>query len=341
MFNLGILPKRSFDIPVIGIGNLSTGGTGKTPLTEYLVSLLVEKEFKPVVLSRGYKRELKGYIVVNQDHTAKEVGDEPHQLKSKFPEVPVIVAKNRVKAIQKIQQEIPEVDVVVMDDAFQYRYVQPGLNILTTEYTNPFPEDHLLPAGNLREPKHQKKRANIIVVTKNLTVLSPFEEGRLKELIKPLEHQSLYFSYITYKDFIAFNDTSKRYPIKEFEDYKLVLFTGIANPIPLKSFLDRKCKAVELVKFADHRNFTEKDFQKVAQSYKDIFVKEKAVVTTEKDAKRLESLSIKKQFEELPLYYVPIEVGFHPTNEEQTFDEKVIQYVRSSQRNRPLHSRKN
>ncbi len=340
LFNIGILPERSFDIPIISIGNLSTGGTGKTPLAEYLIDLLQGENILPAIISRGYKRDKKGLVVVEQGHTASEIGDEPYQLKKKFPDVPVIVSKSRLKGVRKVVSEMPKVDVIILDDAYQHRYVKPGLNILTTQYSKPFSEDFLLPAGSLREPKTSKKRADMIVVTKSLTVLSPFEVGRLKEEIKPLNHQDLYFSYITYGDFINYNDPEKVYPVKAFEDYKLVLFTGIANPVPLKSYLERKCKALELIKFADHKTFTEKAYKKVAKRYKDIFVKEKAVVTTEKDARRLENLEIEKKFRQLPLYYLPIQTGFHETEETQNFDQSIINYVRKNQRNRPLHSGK-
>lgn len=341
LFTIGILPQKSYGIPIISVGNLATGGTGKTPTVEYLAELLKAENFTPAIISRGYKRDTKGIIEVDERHTALNVGDEPFQLKQKFPDIPVIVGKSRTKAIEKINQEKPKVDVVLLDDAFQHRYVKPGLNILTTDYSTPFSEDFLLPAGNLREPKTSKKRADIIIATKSLTVLSPFEVSRLKEEIKPLPKQDLYFSYITYGDMVSFRDADQVFPVKEFEDYKLVLFTGIANPVPVKSFLERKCKALDLIKFADHRSFTEKDYQKVAKRYEDIFVAEKAVVTTEKDAKRLESLEVSAQFKQLPLYYLPIQIGFHETEDTQNFDERIIEYVRKNQRNRPLHSRAN
>jgi len=341
LFNIGILRERKFDVPIIAIGNLSTGGTGKTPLVEYLVNLLREENFLPAVVSRGYQRTEKGLILAEQQHTAKAIGDEPFQLKQKFPEVPVVVSKSRVQAVNKIINEKPRVDVILLDDAFQHRYVKPGLNILTTQYSKPFSDDFLLPAGTLREPRSSKKRADIIVATKSLTVLSPFEVGRIQEEIKPRKKQKLCFSYITYGDFVRYKNPSKAYPVKDFEDYKLVLFTGIANPVPIQSYLERKCKSLEVMKFADHKTFTEKDYNKVAKRYKDIYVKEKAVVTTEKDARRLQSLPVGKQFEQLPLYYLPIQIGFHKTEDTINFDENIINYVRDNQSNRPIHSAKN
>ncbi len=341
LFNIGILPERKFDIPVIGIGNIATGGTGKTPLAEYLVRILQEENFTPVIISRGYKRQKKGLIIADQQHTARDIGDEPFQLKQKFPGLTVIVSENRVKAVRKVIKEMSRVDVVILDDAFQNRFIKPGLNILTTQYSRPFTDDWLLPAGNLREPKNSKKRADIIVATKSLVVLSPFEVGRLKEEIKPLKNQDLYFTYITYGDLVDFHNPSKTFPVKDFEEYKLVVFTGIANPVPLKSHLERKCKAVDLVKFADHKIFSQKDYRKVAKRYKDIFVKEKAVVTTEKDAKRLQDSEVAQQFKQLPLYYLPMEIGFHQTDDTTNFDKRIINYVRKNQRNRPLHSSKN
>lgn len=341
LFNIGILPEKTFDIPVISIGNISTGGTGKTPLAEYLASILQEENFTPAIISRGYKREQKGLIIAGLQHTASDIGDEPFQLKQKFPDLTVIVSENRVKAVRKVINEMPRVDVVILDDAFQHRFIKPGLNILTTQYSKPFSEDWLLPAGTLREPKSSKKRADIIVATKSLVVLSPFEVGRLKEEIKPLRHQDLYFSYIAYGDMVDYHNPSNTYPVKDFEDYKLVLFTGIANPAPIQSYLERKCKAVDLIKFADHKSFSQMHYDKVAKRYKEIFVKTKAVVTTEKDAKRLQNTEIGKQFKQLPLYYLPMEIGFHQTEDTTNFDERIINYVRKNQRNRPLHSGKN
>lgn len=337
-FFLGILPERKFDIPTIAVGNLSVGGTGKTPLVEYMVSLFLAEGITPAVIGRGYKGKATGVVVIGENHTASDVGDEPYQIKKKFKDVPVLVSRSRSAAIRKIMAEMPKVDVVILDDAFQHRYVKPGINILTTPYANPFTEDFLLPSGYLREPKWCKRRADLIVVTKSLTVLSPFELGRLKENLKPAPHQSLYFSYLKYHHMVDAKKPDDKFLMDDFEDYKLVLFTGIADPGPLLSYLERKCKAVELVKFADHEPFSEKAFRQVSKRYNEIYVTEKAVVTTEKDIRRLESLPSRQQFEQLPLYYVPIEVGFHQTNETINFDERIVNYVRANQRNRPLHS---
>lgn len=337
LFFLGLLPERQFEIPIVGVGNLSVGGSGKTPLIEYMVSTLQEDGLTPAVVSRGYKGTARGVTVLEDHHTAREVGDEPFQIKRKFPEAPVVVSKNRIAAIRKIMAEMPKVDVVLLDDSFQHRYVKPGLNLLTTPYSKPFTEDLLLPSGNLREPKRAKKRAHMIVVTKSLVVLSPFEIGRLKEELKPAPYQSLYFSYLQYQHFVSAKAPAERYAIEDFSEYKLVLFTGIADPGPLLTYLERKCKAVDLVKFADHEPFSTKAYNRVAQRFNDIYVSDKAVVTTEKDIRRLESLSVWQQFQQLPLYYLPVEIGFHQTEEEPQFDERIIQYVRANQRNRPLH----
>lgn len=338
LFFLGVLRERKFDIPTIGIGNLAVGGTGKTPLVEYMIATLQEDGLLPAVVSRGYKGSADGVVVLSENHTAQEVGDEPQQIKRKFPGIPVIVGKSRVAAIQRVEAEMPRVDVVLLDDAFQHRYVRPGLNILTTPYSRPFTEDWLLPSGNLREPPQARKRADLIVVTKSLVVLSPFELGRLKEKLRPWPHQSLYFSYLQYKQFVDARSPAEQYQIDDFANYKLILFTGIADPSPLVTYLERKCKAVDLVKFADHKVFTEKAYNLVAKRYTDTYVAEKAVVTTEKDIRRLESLPAWQHFQQQPLYYLPMEVAFHKNEEEPSFDERIIRYVRANQRNRPLHS---
>lgn len=338
LFFLGVLPEHSFPVPVIAIGNLSVGGTGKTPLVEYMANLLVKDGFLPAVVSRGYKGSAKGVVFLDQDQTAAEVGDEPYQIKAKYPDVPVVVSQNRVNAIRQIMANIPGVDVIILDDAFQHRYVKPGLSILTTPYARLFTEDFLLPSGWLREPKSAKRRADLIVVTKSLAVLSPFELGRIKAEIKPEPHQNLYFSYLQYQELVDARDQEKQYPVDDFESYKLVLFTGIADPSPLQKYLERKCNEVELVKFGDHYEFDKKAYDKVSRLYSEIYVAEKAVVTTEKDISRLKSLPAWQFFQQLPVYYLPVKVGFHQTEDTPNFDERILNYVRANQRNRPLHS---
>lgn len=337
-FFLGILPERSFPIPIISIGNLSVGGSGKTPLVEYMVSRMLEEGMLPAIVSRGYKGSAKGVVFLDSDQKASEVGDEPYQMKAKFPDVPVVISSSRVDAIRQIMADVPQVDVVILDDAFQHRYIKPGLNILTTPYTLPFTEDFLMPSGWLREPKWAKKRADVIVVTKSMVVLSPFELVRMREEIKPKPYQNLYFSYLQYQHLVDAQDPGQSFPIDDFENYRLILFTGIAEPKPLLTYLERKCNEVQLVKFADHYAFDEKAYKKVSGLYSEIYVNDKAVVTTEKDISRLKSLPAWKHFQQLPIYYVPVEVGFHETDETQTFDERILQYVRANQRNRPLHS---
>lgn len=338
LFFLGILRERSFPIPVISIGNLSVGGSGKTPLVEYMVSCMVGEGMLPVIVSRGYKGSAKGVVFLDNDQNAAEVGDEPYQIKAKFPDVPVVISKSRVEAIRQIMSELPQADVVILDDAFQHRYVRPGLNILTTPYSRPFTEDFLMPSGWLREPKWAKNRADVIVVTKSLVVLSPFELERKREEIQPKSYQSLYFSYLQYKHLIDARNPEQSFSIDDFENSRIVLFTGIAEPKPLFNYLERKCNEVQLVKFADHYAFGEKAYNKVSKVYSEIYVTDKAVVTTEKDISRLKSLPAWQQFQQLPIYYIPVEVGFHQTDETLTFDERILQYVRENQRNRPLHS---
>ncbi len=337
MFFLGVLRERSFPIPIISIGNLSVGGSGKTPLVEYMVSCMVRDGMFPVIVSRGYKGSAHGVVFLDNDQNAAEVGDEPYQIKAKFPDVPVVTSKSRVDAIRQIMTEFPQADVVILDDAFQHRYVRPGLSILTTPYSLPFTEDFLMPSGWLREPKWAKNRADVIVVTKSLVVLSPFELERMREEIKPKSYQSLYFSYLQYQHLIDAKDPEKSFSIDDFENSRIVLFTGIAEPKPLYNYLERKCNEVQLVKFADHYAFGTKAYNRVSKIYSEIYVTDKALVTTEKDISRLKSLPAWQYFQQLPIYYVPVEVGFHQTDETLTFDERILQYVRENQRNRPLH----
>lgn len=331
-YRTGVLKSVEFDFPVIGVGNLSVGGTGKTPMVEYLIRLLRENGYQPGVISRGYKRKGNGFLLLTGREECKEAGDEPFQIKQKFPEVAVAVCKNRAAGIQKLI-ESSDIDVVIMDDAFQHRKVKPGLNMLLTQYSRPFNEDFLLPSGRLREPKSCKNRADLIVMTKSYRILSPFEVGRIKESIKPKTRQEIYFSYIAYHPPVSMNDPEKKLSLKVLEDYQVVLFTGIGNPAPLENYLNRKCKEIRLIKFADHHWYTRKDYKKVAKVFDKIFIKERAVLTTEKDARRIQCSKAMKYFQKLPIYYLPIDFIFHQKNRnKKQFDQRILDYVGKDQR---------
>lgn len=331
MYDAGILQSRDFNIPIIGIGNLSTGGTGKTPLVEYVLKLLYQNDIKVAVLSRGYKRTTKGFIKVS-DQSAQEVGDEPYMISKKYPFASVFVCENRVHGINQILEE-NVAEVIILDDSFQHRQVKPGLNILLTAYSRPFTDDWLLPSGNLRDLKSSKRRADVIVITKSPKILSPFEIDRLKSLIKPQKSQDFYFSYIAYHKLRSYKNPVQPVPLSDFKNNKVVLFTGIANSQSIEQYLKRKCKEVKLLKFPDHHEYKPKDLKKIENLINFHLLGDTIAITTEKDIRRIETSELANQFKELPLFYLPIEFLFHaPENDGIDFDDKILNYVRPNKR---------
>ncbi|MFA8300099.1 MAG: tetraacyldisaccharide 4'-kinase [Hyphomicrobiales bacterium] len=331
LFNIGAIRSKIFNIPVIVVGNLSAGGTGKTPHVEYLIRLL-RKEYKLFTLSRGYGRKTNGFLVANNESTYKDIGDEPLQYHVKFSDVGVAVDGNRCRGISNILESYEDTDVILLDDAYQHRYVKPGLSILLTDYHNIYSQDFLLPTGYLREHRRGAKRADIIVVTKTPKIFSPITRRRLFDLIKPLPHQSLFFSYIDY---------GKLTTVTKFEfdpndrDYNtIILFTGIANSYPLKEYLRNFCEEIVSIDFADHHSYEEKDINRIKNAYEAVFSKRKLIVTTEKDYMRLLNSKLLEAINYLPICYVPIEIKFHKGKEENVeFDNQIQRYVESNPKN--------
>lgn len=324
LFDKGIIKSTAFDIPVICVGNLSFGGTGKTPHIEYLIRLL-SKDFKTTVLSRGYGRSTKGFLLAKKDMTYRDIGDEPMQYLRKFNNISVAVDEKRVRGIKNLKASKKPPELVLLDDAFQHRRVKAGLNVLLTDFHNMYPNDYLFPAGRLRDSVSAAKRADIIIVTKTPLVLSPFTHRRIEEIIKPLPHQSLYFSYIKYGNLKPVGEQNQIATPRKASS--IVLFCGIANPYPLQDFLKKRCTDLITVDFPDHHVFSKKDMQGVVNEYEKIMGRNKIVVTTEKDAMRLVDSPYFRLFKNIPLFYVPIEVKFHET-EELKYDKQVLEYVR-------------
>ena len=214
LYDWHILKSKSFDIPNICVGNLNLGGTGKTPHIEYLVRLLSEK-YRIAVLSRGYGRKTKGYVLANDSHNHYDIGDEPMQYFKKFNDIKVAVDENRCKGIEKLLKENQPPQIILLDDAYQHRKIKPGLNILLTDYYNLYSNDHLVPAGNLRDIRKAAKRADIIVVSKSPNVLTPYYKKDVEDSLKPLPHQKIFYSYIEYQEFVPFNTASQEVNIKE------------------------------------------------------------------------------------------------------------------------------
>lgn len=323
LFDVGLLKSVEFKLPVIAVGNLSTGGTGKTPHVEYLIRLL-KGRFKLAVVSRGYLRKTRGFVLADINSTVLMVGDEPMQYINKFDNLLVAVDENRCHGIQKLLSDHAKMDAVILDDAYQHRYVKPGLSILLTDFHNLYSNNYLLPAGRLREPRSAAKRADIIIVTKTDPVFSLLSKRAVLEQIKPLPHQKVFFSFVTYGLPVPiFADLP---PLRYNMINTIVLFAGIANPYPLEQYLKRLCNELITINFNDHHQFTEKDIVAIKTSYNNQFSKRKVLLTTEKDAMRLHEPSISRLFKGIPIYYIPIEISFH-FREKEKFDNLILDFV--------------
>lgn len=330
LYDWHILPSRKFSIPVISVGNLSVGGTGKTPHVEYLVRLLIYKS-QIATLSRGYRRKTRGYLEASLLSTAYDVGDEPLQYINKFRNLLVAVDENRVHGIQKIQKQHPNINLIILDDAFQHRRVRPGLNILLTDFHHLYPDDFIVPAGTLREFRAGASRADMIVVTKTDEVLSPILARMIIEKMKPKPWQKVFFSKIEYGPMIPVPGLKSPPPVQKI--HSILLVAGIANPYPLVNHLKNLCFDLETMIFPDHHVFTQANIRQIVTRFSDMYSKNKILVTTEKDAMRLCKPVLAVEIENLPFFYIPISIRFH-TFGDQNFDQTIIDYVN---RNSPNH----
>ena len=329
-FDWGFLPSKKFDIPVISIGNLSSGGTGKTPHVEYLIRLL-SNEFKVAVLSRGYKRKSKGFVLAGEGCNPKQIGDEPFQIFNKFKNIIVAVDEKRKRGISNLLKLPDKPDVVLLDDAFQHRYVKPGLSVLLSDYHKLFTHDYMLPSGSLREFRFGSKRADIIVVTKTSKIFSPITRQSIREEIKPGINQKLLYSYIAYGpllpvkgiDFVP--DGRKKYNT-------IMIVAGIANTYPLEFHLRNYCDEIKLLKFPDHHAYEDQDIVKIMETYDGIITHNKIIVTTEKDLMRISRPDFINTLKHYPVCYLQIEVVFHKEDKSE-FDKYILEYVRAIKKN--------
>ena len=322
LFNWKILTEKTFPVPIVSVGNLSMGGTGKTPQVEYLIRLLKEDK-RVAVISRGYRRKTKGFREATPESSYLEIGDEPMQYATKYPDIIVAVCKKRAKGISKLlaKQEPPE--VIIMDDAFQHRYVKPTLNILLTDYFNLYTDDFAFPSGTLREFRRGAKRADIVVVTKTNTVLPSIDRSIIKQKLHLQQHQKLYYSYINYLKPISLHDNQT---ILSERVTTVFMIAGIANPYPFEKFLQDYCIDLRPFIFSDHHSFTEKEIRKIIAEFDCHLSKNKVIITTEKDAQRLKVEPIYSLLKPLKIYYVPIQIDFHTDTADNTacpFDEIV------------------
>lgn len=323
LYSQGLLKGVEFNLPVISVGNLSVGGAGKTPHIEYLIRLL--KDYLNVAtLSRGYKRKTKGFLRVERNNTAEQVGDEPLQFKRKYPDITVTVAESRTFAIPQIVQEQPDMQVVLLDDAFQHRSVKPGLNVLLTEFSHPFTKDYLLPSGRLREWRSAYARADVIIVSKCPPKVTEAERDQLIGDIKPLSHQQVFFSYYDYAaPYFIYNP---RYRAKLAPDVDVLLICAIARTDYLVSYLEQEVNSISILEYEDHHFFTETDVRRLQGSFEKLESEKKIILTTEKDAMRLDLHRKFLMDNKLPVFALPVEVKFH-FDQGEAFDEYVKDYL--------------
>ena len=339
LFELNILKSRSFTTPVISVGNITVGGTGKTPHVEYLVRLL-SKEAKVAVLSRGYKRKTHGYLLADKDSTMRDIGDEPYQMKLKFPNIEVAVDANRCEGIDHLinDEQTKDTDVIILDDAYQHRYVKPGINILLVDYHRLIIYDELLPSGRLREPIESKKRADIVIITKCPDSLNPIDYRVLTKAMKLYAYQSLFFTSLHYgAPYLLFGGDETRVPKKQNSD--VLLLTGIASPEQMIDDVQPNVKSLKPLTFPDHHAFSPRDIEKINNAFAAMPQESRVILTTEKDAARLRNVSGLSEDVKQRLLVLPVEVKFMLDGEE-IFNDKIISYVRKNSRNSILVKRK-
>ena len=325
-YNWGLFKSRQFDLPVICVGNLVVGGSGKTPLTEYLVSLLAN--YKIAILSRGYGRNTNGFILADENATAQSIGDEPMQFYNKFPQVTVAVCEDRVKGIEQLEGSH---DLIILDDAFQHRSVKAGFNILLFEYAKLLRRQFLLPAGNLREPFRGYQRAQAILVTKMPSVVHPAEKAKIEQQFT--QRWKPAFSGLKYNDLIPVFTGDTRLTSAISKDAVVYLLSGIANPAPLLSYLQSWGNQIVHHDYPDHHQFSSGEIRKLVQEFNQENATEKIIITTEKDAQRLSAVDIKQLLLNLPLFYLPIKIDILE-EDKLIFDQNIINYVSSYTRNR-------
>jgi tetraacyldisaccharide 4'-kinase len=335
MFDTGILPHHEFNTPVICVGNITVGGTGKTPHTEYLVELL-SKKFRVATLSRGYLRKSSGFRIASPSDDIGKIGDEPFQIFKKFPGITVAVDRDRVNGVNSILKEKPDTEVVILDDGFQHRRITPGFVILLTDYGRLMINDHLLPYGRLRESISSMSRADIILVTKIPENISPIQRRIIVKEINKAPYQNLYFTSLEYKDPRPVFDQpvikKLLLSVNKKDKSSIVLVTGIANPQPLKDYLSGHFKEIVHLSYPDHHKFTEKDISKISGAFHGMVSSEKFIITTEKDAVRLREFTNIAEIIKYSTYYIPLGIKFL-NNDKDEFDNLIFEYVRKNKRN--------
>jgi tetraacyldisaccharide 4'-kinase len=337
LFDIQLLPSKEFSISVICVGNISVGGTGKTPHIEYILELLKE-EYKVAILSRGYKRTTSGFQIATTDSTVFDVGDEPRQLKQKYPSITVAVDGNRKRGILKLLEIEKDLDVILLDDGFQHRWVKPGYSIVLVDYNKMITEDYFLPGGRLREGISGIRRAQMIILSKCPDSLKPIERRIAIKDLSPIAGQNVYFTHLIYGNLQpVFTDSAKEITLEEIKKLQagLLLVTGIACPQMLKNYLQHIAANIEELKYPDHYAFSQNDINEICRRFNVMDNNIKFIVTTEKDAMRLQYFPQMDQEVKSRLYYVPVQVKFLD-DEESQFNKHIQAYVGNNKRNRIL-----
>jgi tetraacyldisaccharide 4'-kinase len=320
LYDKKIFHQASFNLPVIGVGNLAMGGTGKSPMVEYLVGLL-HNQFVTATLSRGYKRKTKGYVLAGENTTALEIGDEPMQFHTKYPGITVAVGEERVVAIPQLLHDKPGTEVIILDDAFQHRAIKAGLNILLTVYNDLFVDDFFFPTGDLRDQQSSAKRADIIIVTKCPPHITESEKQNIVKRIKRSEKQHIFFTAIKYG--MPYHIITKKIKTFSLTDEVLLVY-GIANPLPLKEYISDNSAVYDEISYSDHYNFSIDDLKDIGRKFERIQSPDKLILTTEKDAVRF--LKFKEQLANMPLYVLPVKPQFL-FDEADAFNRLIIDFI--------------
>jgi tetraacyldisaccharide 4'-kinase len=335
MYNTEILSSVEFSLPVLCVGNITVGGTGKTPHTEYLAGLL-SKNFKVATLSRGYKRKTRDFRVATSSSLVREIGDEPMQIFRKFPGILVTVDRNRVNGVKRILEQNPETEVIILDDAFQHRRITPGFSILLSDFERLIVRDHIMPYGSLRESKDNMRRADIILITKSPENISPMQRRLIVKEINKAPYQNLFFTSLRYKEpvpvFENNNPKDSHLKISKTAGCGIVLITGIANPFPFKEYLQKTYDEIIHLSFPDHYSYKEKDIKNIESAWKNLEAPRKYLVTTEKDAVRLREFTNIAEPIKSAFFYIPVEI-FFLNDDKDKFDNLIVDYVRKNKRN--------
>ncbi len=334
LFDIDIIKSTEFEIPIISVGNITVGGTGKTPHVEYLINLL-KPEYRVAVLSRGYMRKTKGFVLADEKSDSNIIGDELMQIKLKYPDIIIAAAEKRVEGIKRLQELVEKPDLIILDDAYQHRYVKPGLSILLIDYTKPFFNDFYLPFGRLRESPGQRTRANIIIVTKAPPKLKPIDMRIMAKKVNLFPYQSLYFSSIEYKKLNRVYASEQEILDIEnlkLENYSILLVTGIANSETIEEYISNYSSDIYHLKFKDHFDFTQLEIEKIQDEFLKIQNSKKIIITTEKDSAKLRNFEITNVNMRERMYFLPIQINIL-NNEQDDVEKQILNYVKKDKTN--------